>query len=59
MINNENEYVFRHVDEAAIKKVESDHIVHMRELDKREKLENRSNGYCSRSSSVVRLISPA
>ncbi len=37
MINNENEYVFRHIDEAALKKVESDHIVHMRELETREK----------------------
>lgn len=44
MIHNENEYIYRHVDEAALKKVESDHIVHMRELDRREKTEGRLDG---------------
>ncbi len=44
MIHNENEYVFRHIDEAALKKAENDHIVHMRELDSREKSDNRMSG---------------
>ncbi len=41
MVNNENEFVFRHIDEAALKKAENDYIVRMRELENREQSENR------------------
>lgn len=37
LISNENEYVFRQVDEADIKKAETERIIRMRELDLAEK----------------------
>ena len=33
MINNENEHIYRHIDEAEIKKAETDHIVQMKKLE--------------------------
>ncbi len=33
IVTNENEYIYRHIDEAGIRKAETDRIVRMRELD--------------------------
>lgn len=33
LINNENEHIYRHIDEAEIKKAETDHIVQMKKLE--------------------------
>ena len=37
LISNENEYVFRQVDEAGIKKAETDRIIRLREIEIAEK----------------------
>ena len=37
LISNENEYVFRQVDEAGIKKAETDRIIRLREMEIAEK----------------------
>ncbi len=37
IISNENEYIYRHIDEAELKKAETSRMVKMRELDMQEK----------------------
>ena len=37
LINNENEYIYRHIDEAGIKQAETDRMIRMRELEMEEK----------------------
>ena len=37
LISNENEYVFRQVEEAGIKKAETDRIIRLREIEIAEK----------------------
>lgn len=37
IINNENEYVFRHIDEAGIKQVEADRIIQLKQMEIAEK----------------------
>ena len=44
LISNENEYVVRKVDEAAIKQAEADREVRLRELDIREQQEKHGRG---------------
>ncbi len=44
MIENDNEYIYRHIDEAGIKQAETDRMVRMRELDFAEKQSMQGNG---------------
>lgn len=43
LINNENEYVYRNIDEAAVKQAETDRIVKLKQMEIAEK-ERESNG---------------
>ncbi len=38
IINNENEYVYRHIDEANVKRAESDRIIRLKELEFQERV---------------------
>lgn len=44
IITNENEHIFRHIDEAGIKQAETNRMVRMRELDLEEQLAAQGNG---------------
>jgi len=44
IITNENEYIYRHIDEAGVKQAETDHMVRMRELDMAEKMNTQGSG---------------
>lgn len=44
VITNENEHIYRHIDEAGIKQAETDRMVRMRELDLEEKKAFETNG---------------
>lgn len=37
LINNDNEYVYRHIDEAGIKQAETDRMVRMKQMEMAEK----------------------
>ena len=37
VINNDNEYVYRHIDEAGIKQAETDRMVRMKQMEMAEK----------------------
>lgn len=37
LINNDNEYVYRHIDEAGIKQAETDSMVRMKQMEMAEK----------------------
>ena len=43
IVTNENEYIYRHIDEAGIKQAETNRIVRMRELDLEEQLASQGN----------------
>ncbi|MGN0689801.1 MAG: hypothetical protein ACI4KH_05245 [Oscillospiraceae bacterium] len=43
MITNENEHIYRQIDEAEIKRAETERIVRLRELDLEERRENQKN----------------
>lgn len=55
LITNENEHIYRHVDEARIKQAETDRIIRMRELDLAEK-SNRSRKTLTTIWLIVSLI---
>lgn len=42
IMTNENEYIYRHVDEAGIKQAETERIIRIKELELEERAENRS-----------------
>ncbi|MCD8148995.1 MAG: zinc ribbon domain-containing protein [Clostridiales bacterium] len=44
MIVNDNEYVYRHIDEAGIKQAETDRIIQMKKMEIAEKTELLKNG---------------
>lgn len=37
MVQNNNEYIYRHIDEAGIKKAETDRMVRMKQMEMEEK----------------------
>jgi len=44
IITNENEYIYRQIDEAGVKQAETDRMVRMRELDMAEKMNTQGIG---------------
>lgn len=42
IMTNENEHIYRHVDEAGIKQAETERIIRIKELELEERAENRS-----------------
>ena len=44
IITNENEYIYRHIDEAGVKQAETNRMVRMRELDIAEKMNTQGSG---------------
>lgn len=44
MVQNENEYTYRHIDEASIKQAETDRMVRMRQLDMEEHISTQGSG---------------
>ena len=52
VVNNDNEFVYRHIDEAGVKKAETDRIVRLRELDMQEK----SNSHLNTTRKILTII---
>lgn len=41
LLHNENEYIYRHIDEAGVKQAETDRIVRMKQMELAKKKEGR------------------
>ena len=54
LLNNENEYIYRHIDEAGIKRAETDRIVKLKQMEMAEK--KHANDEKAKSQKIIILL---